>query len=219
VGALTDSPVLVAPNSLPPETAAALRALQPRDIAVLGGSTAVSDSVLEQLRGFTAGGVNRLSGTSRYETAARVAQTFWPATTKVVYLASGLNFPDALAGVPAAGRDGAPLLLVDPKCMPAVTRAELDRLQPSTIVVLGGPGAVSDAAASGASCAAPPPPPPPSEPPPPPPPSSGPPADKDCGDFSTQREAQAFFDRYYSEYGDFARLDSDGDLIACEGRP
>lgn len=215
VGALTDSPVLlVAPNSLPPETAAALRALQPGDIAVLGGPNAVSDAVLEQLGSFTAGGVNRLSGTSRYETAARVAQIFWPATTDVVYLASGLNFPDALAGVPAAGRDGAPLLLVDPQCMPAATRAELDRLQPSTIVVLGGPGAVSDAAASGTSCAAPPPPPPPAEEPPP-----NPGDNRNCTDFATQREAQEYFDFYYQHYGDVSRLDSDNDLIACEGRP
>lgn len=96
--------------------------------------------------------MNRLAGASRYETAARVAQAFWPATTDVVYLTSGLNVPDALAGVPAAGQDGAPLLLVDPQCIPAATQGELDRLQPTAMVVLGGRAAVSDAAASGASC-------------------------------------------------------------------
>ncbi|MDO5495029.1 MAG: excalibur calcium-binding domain-containing protein, partial [bacterium] len=45
------------------------------------------------------------------------------------------------------------------------------------------------------------------------------PADKDCSDFRTQREAQAFFDRYFDAYGDFARLDRDGDGRACETLP
>jgi hypothetical protein len=42
---------------------------------------------------------------------------------------------------------------------------------------------------------------------------------KNCSDFSTQREAQAWFDYYYPHYGDVARLDADGDLIACESLP
>ncbi len=45
------------------------------------------------------------------------------------------------------------------------------------------------------------------------------PADKNCGDFATWGEAQAFFGAYYAYYGDFAHLDSDGDLIACELLP
>lgn len=158
VGAKTNSPVLlVDPNSLPAETAAALRALQPRNIAVLGGTNAVSNTLFEMLRGYTAGGVTRLAGVNRYETAARLSQTFWTTTTPVVYLATGRNFPDALAGVPAAGRDEAPLLLVEPNCMPEATSRELARLQPATTVVLGGPSTVSDAAAAGTVCAPPPP--------------------------------------------------------------
>jgi len=217
VGANTDSPVLlVSKDSLPAETADALRQLQPRNIAVLGGTAVVSDAVLEQLRGFTAGGVNRLSGNSRYETAAAITRVFWPATTNVVYLATGLNFPDALSGVPAAGRDGAPLLLVDKSCMPAATKQELDRLQPTTIVVLGGINTVSDAAVAGNSCAPPPPPPPPS-PEPSQPPNPG--DTKNCSDFRTQAEAQSYFDFYYPYYGDVARLDRDNNLRACEDLP
>ncbi|WP_427117764.1 excalibur calcium-binding domain-containing protein [Pseudarthrobacter scleromae] len=45
------------------------------------------------------------------------------------------------------------------------------------------------------------------------------PADKDCSDFATQAQAQAWFNTYYPYYGDFAMLDSDGDLIACEYLP
>lgn len=43
---------------------------------------------------------------------------------------------------------------------------------------------------------------------------------KNCSDFSTQAEAQAWFDLYYPHYGDIARLDgSDNDQIACENLP
>lgn len=45
------------------------------------------------------------------------------------------------------------------------------------------------------------------------------PTDKDCGDFATWPEAQAFFGQYYAYYGDIANLDSDGDLVACELLP
>ena len=46
------------------------------------------------------------------------------------------------------------------------------------------------------------------------------PADVDCSDFTTQAAAQAFHDRYFPYYGDFARLDgSDDDGRACESLP
>ena len=61
-----------------------------------------------------------------------------------MYIATGTNFPDALAGVPAAAMRNAPILLVSDG-IPAATRAELERLAPSTVYVLGGPVAVSDA--------------------------------------------------------------------------
>ncbi len=40
---------------------------------------------------------------------------------------------------------------------------------------------------------------------------------KDCSDFATQREAQAWFDKYYDQFGDVAELDGDGDGIVGEG--
>lgn len=213
VGAKTDSPVLlVAPKSLPAETAAALRQLQPASIAVLGGPTAVSDTVLQQLKSYTAGSVTRLSGDSRYSTAARIVQVYWPQTSQVVYLATGRNFPDALAGVPAAGLDQAPLLLLEPHCMPAATKREMDRLQPSTVVVLGGTATVSNAAASGTVCQSAPPPSEPTKP-------ANPGDTKNCGDFSTWREAQDWFEFYYPHYGDVANLDGDNDRVACESLP
>lgn len=45
------------------------------------------------------------------------------------------------------------------------------------------------------------------------------PTDVDCRDFATWAQAQAYFGKYYAYYGDIARLDADGDLIACETLP
>lgn len=61
-----DSPVLlVTSTGVPESTAAALRVLQPRRIAVLGSAAQVSDEVLRALQAFTTTGrVSRLSGES-----------------------------------------------------------------------------------------------------------------------------------------------------------
>ncbi|MFP5335824.1 MAG: cell wall-binding repeat-containing protein, partial [Actinomycetes bacterium] len=88
--------------------------------------------------------VLRYSGESRYTTAAAIAQESFPGPVDSVFLASGTTYPDALSGGPAAARNGSPVLLTRPGALPAETAAELDRLQPRVVYVLGGPGAVSD---------------------------------------------------------------------------
>lgn len=55
-------------------------------------------------------------------------------------------------------------------------------------------------------------------------PSLGPPVGnpgdvRNCSDFTTWAAAQAWFDEYYPYYGDIARLDGDGDGIACQSLP
>lgn len=84
----------------------------------------------------------RISGSSRYHTAAAVSRTRFPHGAKVVYLCSGANFPDALAAAPMA-TDG-PLLYTFRDELPGPTRNEIARLRPKEIVVLGGRGVVSD---------------------------------------------------------------------------
>jgi putative cell wall-binding protein len=137
--------LLVRPSSIPAVTATELTRLRPGRIVVLGGSGAVSDAVRSALGSYTAGGVTRLSGIDRYATAAAVSAAAFPAGATTVYVASGSGFADALAGVPAAVTSESPLLLTRGDRLPDATRAELVRLAPSRILVLGGPGAVSDA--------------------------------------------------------------------------
>ena len=111
---------------------------------VLGGVNAVSDAVKVTLQSDTVGTVSRLSGTDRFSTSAAISAAAFAPGVPVVYIANGFNFPDALSAAPVAGKDGAPVLLVSADSIPAVIQAELTRLMPKSIVVLGGFNAVSN---------------------------------------------------------------------------
>lgn len=89
--------------------------------------------------------VTRLSGEGRVETAVDVSQSIYPTRVDTVYVANAMNFPDALSAGPAAATQGAPLLLVMPNALDAGVRREIERLAPTTIVVVGSAGVVSDA--------------------------------------------------------------------------
>jgi putative cell wall-binding protein len=136
--------LLTGKTELPAATAAELARLHPGRIVILGGGGVVSDGVASQLQAYTSGGVTRMAGGDRYATAVSVTSATYP-SADVVYVATGANFPDALAGGPVAGRDGRPLLLVPATGLPDVVRAELLRLNPSSVIILGSTGVVSDA--------------------------------------------------------------------------
>jgi len=146
-----DGPVLlVSSTSIPSATANELARLQPGTIKVIGGTAMVSNGVVDALRGYaTSGTAQRIAGANRYATAARVSADTFAAGVPVAYVATGAMFPDALSGVAAAGTDGGPMLLVGADLIPSETAAELTRLQPGRIVVLGATGVVSSAVATG----------------------------------------------------------------------
>jgi len=135
------APILLVGDRVPAATATELIRLDPDRIVVLGGEQAVPAHVEAALAAYADRGVSRLAGTDRYATAAAVSAAGWPETATTVYVATGADYPDALAGAAAAGREDAPLLLVG-ETVPAVTAAELERLDPDRIVVLGGAVAV-----------------------------------------------------------------------------
>lgn len=89
--------------------------------------------------------VSRIGGANRYDVAAEISRVSFAAGVPVAFVASGEVFPDALSAAPAAARSSGPVLLVERGSVPPAIRAELVRLQPQRIVVVGGPGSVSDA--------------------------------------------------------------------------
>jgi putative cell wall-binding protein len=136
--------LLVEPDAIPEATAAELGRLKPGRIVIVGSTGVVSGSVAAALDAYTTGPVSRLAGADRYATAAAISQATFAPGVPIAYVATGLNFPDALAGAAAAGKVGAPVLLVTRSSIPPVIIAELKRLKPARIVILGATGVVSD---------------------------------------------------------------------------
>ncbi len=130
--------LLVTRDTIPTATATELGRLKPARIVVLGGASVVTDAVKAALARYTAGSVSRLAGADRYATAAAISAASFGPGVAVAYVATGANFPDALAGSAAAGSAGAPVLLVTRDTIPTATATELGRLKPARIVVLGG---------------------------------------------------------------------------------
>lgn len=135
--------LLVSATSVPPATAAELERLDPDVILILGGTGVISEDVESALQ--TYGPTVRLAGRNRYETAVAISRYGFPVdgSADQVVVATGLNFPDALAGGPAAAALGGPVLLTSPLDLPDAVAEEIRRLQPERIVVLGGTGVVS----------------------------------------------------------------------------
>ncbi len=91
---------------------------------------------------FGADEVSRLGGEDLHATAAAITRQAFDAGQRTVYAASSAAFPDGLTGGALAARSG-PLLLVPPDGgLPDPVDAELRRLAPDEIVVLGGEAAV-----------------------------------------------------------------------------
>jgi putative cell wall-binding protein len=146
------SVVLTKDSTLPATVKSYLMAEQAAgvDVIAVGGATAKAP--------FSWTG--KLAGKDRYETAALIARTFWanPDTDRddgnAIALATGENWPDALAGGALMAGAG-PLMLAKQNSLPAATKAATTEIvksaNPSTITVgfvLGGPGAVTDAVKS-----------------------------------------------------------------------
>ncbi len=90
---------------------------------------------------------DRIYGSDRYSTSVKISRTSGSATGGTVYIATGQNYPDALSAAAAAGAKDAPLLLVKGSSIPSTIAAELKRLKPKKIVIVGGKGVVTSGVA------------------------------------------------------------------------
>jgi len=133
----TGAPLLLTrPDAVPASTTRELSRLQPSEIIIVGGEAVISPGVLAVLQGY-ATTVRRIAGRDRFATASAVsAETFGPGAP--VYVATGLDAPDALVSAAAAVSVGGPVLLVTDSSVPAPTSNELTRLRPPSIYLVGG---------------------------------------------------------------------------------
>jgi hypothetical protein len=110
-----------------------------KTIFVLGGTAAIADNVVAQLQGLGYQ-VIRLGGTDRFQTAVVIAQSGLnnPAN---LFLANGINFPDALSAGPSAAKVAGAILLTNNNVMPAFTQQYLSSRTGVTLYAMGGPAA------------------------------------------------------------------------------
>jgi len=146
IAATLDGPILlVGRDHVPSETIAELRRLGPEELVVLGGPAAISEATFATLQS-TVEAARRVFGEHRYETAALTMQEGVD-RARVVYVASGESFPDALAAAAAAGVRSTGILLVTRDSAPSVVLDEIRRLDPGRIIILGGTTRISEATA------------------------------------------------------------------------
>jgi len=88
---------------------------------------------------------HRISGDTRYTTAANIAKEGWSGGSQWAIIACGSNFPDALASTPLAAKYNAPILLTEKDSLTAVTRSTLTALGTKNVYIVGGPAVVSTA--------------------------------------------------------------------------
>lgn len=87
--------------------------------------------------------ITRISGVDRFDTSAKLTAALNTSSAATVYIANGMDFSDALSAAPAAIYRDAPLLLVSPTAVSESVRAQLVRLHPQKIVILGAENSVS----------------------------------------------------------------------------
>jgi putative cell wall-binding protein len=95
--------------------------------------------------------VTRLSGADRFEASANINKDAFT-SSKRAFIATGYNFPDALAGAAYAGAVGAPLYVVPTTCVPAQVLADLTTLGVDQVTLLGGPNSLTAAVEELTAC-------------------------------------------------------------------
>ncbi len=153
LAAAVGGPVLLTePAALPSSVSDEIVRLGARKAYVLGGTSAVSTGVELSLAGLLgSSNVTRIAGRSRYQTAEEIARAVTqrtagaPEFTGGAFLATGVNFPDALAATPLSVATRRPIFLVGPQGLAPSTWDAMQSCGVDEVVVLGGTAAVSTA--------------------------------------------------------------------------
>lgn len=135
-------------SNLPTSTKEALKKLSVHSLRVVGGEGAVPSSVISNAKTvlLSGGVISRYAGDDRYETATAIAaDPELELRTDQMFIATGLDFVDALVAGDLAARGNNPLILVD-SSLPTPVQTLFEKLklkgQKVKTVDVGGEGAV-----------------------------------------------------------------------------
>jgi putative cell wall-binding protein len=141
-----------ASQSLPVPVQNEIKRLKSEEAIILGGTDSVSSRVVSQLKAIGVTDVERIGGANRFAVSANVANHVFTRVQALspnqrpdtVIIASGLVFPDALAGGPFAASIHSSLLLTPPDALDPHVATHLKNVQGRLgFYVLGGPDSVS----------------------------------------------------------------------------
>ncbi len=119
-----------------------LNAIKPSEVIILGGKDAVSYDVEKQIKSITNlkdDSISRLWGKDRYETCINIAKHF-KLDGDTICFATGLDYPDALAGSIIAAKLNAPIILIG-KDVSTQTKY-LDSIKYKNQIIFGGENAI-----------------------------------------------------------------------------
>jgi putative cell wall-binding protein len=131
--------LLTAKNSLPASVSSYFQTNTVTQTYVVGGTSVISDTVANSVTN-----PSRLAGNDRYTTNVAIMQNFASELNfDTIYIATGTNFADALAGAVLAAKSSSPLVLTDVN-MPSGTASFLktNLKLTSNVVGLGGSNVV-----------------------------------------------------------------------------
>ena len=150
----TGSPVMLCDPSSGLDTALIneIRARGYSKALIVGGTSAVPPAVERQLSNAGVNKITRLSGSTRYDTSANIAEYELASnegfSMNGILFATGQNYPDALAAGPVAGKQLAPLLLLDPGASAACHFLSAHDNTVDHAAIVGGTAAISEHGAS-----------------------------------------------------------------------
>lgn len=121
-------------DTLSPDTATELSALQVKHVIIVGGTGVVSSNVETQIQS-KGMDTQRLAGSSRYETSVDIANAVGSSGT--IILTNGLNPYEALSISPMAAKDGIPIILTARNTVPDVIQNYLKQNNITKTYVLG----------------------------------------------------------------------------------
>lgn len=134
-----DAPLLLTKSRfLPAVVREEILRLKPKKVIIVGSAGAVSDSVLQEIKGMVPNTIRR-GGLDRYATARAVVAGAFKSAYNVSF-ATGANYPDALSADAAS-----PVLLVRPGTtrLDSATKSLLKKLEVRPATIMGSTGVVS----------------------------------------------------------------------------
>ncbi len=146
VAAAKGCPVVYVAKSgiLDKDIAAFVKASGAKKGTIIGGTAAIGEAAEGDIAKYGVKNVTRLSGKNRYATCVKINEAYADILTgKSICVATGTNFPDALAGGVFAAKTKSPLVLVGTS-LANEHKSYLSSKDANKVYVFGGTGAVSD---------------------------------------------------------------------------